>query len=530
MSVAVPMNDKQRKAMAALLRERVPGVAELGRLFADHGHELALVGGPVRDVLLGQRPGDLDLTTDATPEQVLAMVDGWADKTWTVGIAFGTVGLRKANLSFEITTYRSEQYERASRKPDVQYGRSLEEDLGRRDFTINAMAARLPGYDFVDPYRGFDALKEKVLRTPGRPEDSFSDDPLRILRAARFAAKLDFTVAAEVLAAMAEQAIRLEIVSVERITGELTKLMLAPDPALGIDILVQTGVADVVLPEVSQLRMEADEHHRHKDVYQHSLTVLRQAIELEPRYGLEDDLKVRLAALLHDIGKPKTRSILPGGRVAFHLHEVKGAKMARRRLTALRFPKDVIADVSRLVELHLRFHGYGEGEWTDSAVRRYVRDAGPLLSRLHVLTRADCTTRNRAKAERLARAYNALERRIDELGEQEELGRIRPELDGNEIMRVLGLPPGPLVGRAYSFLLELRINEGELGPERATQELLRWAAVEGISGPASESPAPEPSSPEPPDPQPDEPEPDEPEPDEPEPDEPEPDEPEPDED
>ena len=480
LSVAVPMSDEQRRAAAALLRERVPAVAEIGRLFARHGHELALVGGPVRDVFLGQQPGDLDLTTDATPEQVLEMTRGWADRTWTVGIAFGTVGLRKGNDLFEITTYRSEQYGRASRKPDVQYGRSLEEDLGRRDFTINAMAARLPDYEFVDPFGGFDALREKVLRTPGPPEQSFGDDPLRILRAARFAAKLGFTVAPEVRAAMTEQAGRLEIVSAERITSELTKLMLTPDPALGIDVLVQTGVADEVLPEVSRLRMEADEHHRHKDVYQHSLTVLRQAIELEPRYGLEGDLTVRLAALLHDIGKPKTRSLLPDGRVAFHLHEVIGAKMTKRRLTALRFPNDIVRDVSRLVELHLRFHGYGEGEWTDAAVRRYVRDAGPLLPRLHVLTRADCTTRNRAKAARLDRAYDGLEQRIAELSEQEELARIRPELDGNEIMRILGVPPGPVVGRAYDFLLELRIAEGELGRERVTQELLRWAAAEGI--------------------------------------------------
>ena len=474
------MSDEQRKAAAALLREQVPAVAEIGRLFERHGHELALVGGPVRDVFLGQQPGDLDLTTDATPEQVLAMTKRWADKTWTVGIAFGTVGLRKGNDLFEITTYRSEQYGRTSRKPDVQYGRSLEEDLGRRDFTINAMAARLPGYEFVDPFGGLDALREKVLRTPGPPEQSFSDDPLRILRAARFAAKLGFRVAPEVRAAMTEQAGRLEIVSAERITSELTKLMLSPDPALGIDVLVQTAVADQVLPEVSRLRMEADEHHRHKDVYQHSLTVLRQAIELEPRYGLDGDLIVRLAALLHDIGKPKTRDLLPDGRVSFHHHEMVGAKMTKRRLTALRFPNEVVRDVSRLVELHLRFHGYGEGEWTDAAVRRYVRDAGPLLSRLHVLTRADCTTRNRAKAARLARAYDGLEQRIAELSEQEELDKIRPELDGNEIMRILGIPPGPVVGKAYQFLLELRIAEGELGRERVTQELLGWAAAVGI--------------------------------------------------
>ncbi len=478
--MAVPMSDEQRNAAAALLREQVPAAAEIGRLFARHGHELALVGGPVRDAFLGQRPGDLDLTTDATPDQVLEMTEGWADRTWTVGIAFGTVGLRKGNSLFEITTYRSEQYGRASRKPDVRYGRSLEEDLGRRDFTVNAMAARLPGYELVDPFGGFDALRDKVLRTPGRPEQSFTDDPLRILRAARFAAKLGFTVAPEVRAAMTEQADRLEIVSAERITSELTKLMLTPDPALGVDVLVQTEVAAQVLPEVSSLRMEADEHHRHKDVYQHSLTVLRQAVKLEPRYGLEGDLIVRLAALLHDIGKPKTRSLLPDGRVAFHLHEVKGAKMTRRRLAALRFPNDVIRDVSRLVELHLRFHGYGEGEWTDSAVRRYVRDAGPLLPRLHVLTRADCTTRNRAKAARLARAYDGLEQRIAELSEREELARIRPELDGNAIMRILGIPPGPAVGKAYDFLLELRISEGELGQQQVTQRLLRWAAEVGI--------------------------------------------------
>jgi poly(A) polymerase len=511
--MAVPLSNEQRRAVAALMRERVPAVAEIGRLFARHGHELALVGGPVRDILLGQQPGDFDLTTDATPDQVLNITRGWADRTWEVGIAFGTVGLRKGNKIFEITTYRSEQYERTSRRPGVRYGRSLEEDLSRRDFTVNAMAARLPGYEFADPFGGFEALEERVLRTPGPPERSFGDDPLRILRAARFAAQLGFTVADDVRAAMTDQASRLEIVSAERITGELTKLMLTRDPALGIDVLVQTGVADEVLPEVSRLRMEADEHHRHKDVYQHSLTVLRQAIALEPQYGLDGDLTVRLAALLHDIGKPKTRTLLPDGRVAFHLHELVGAKLARRRLTALRFPNDVVKDVSRLVELHLRFHGYGggatrsdrggspggsggmesprgkaqssppEAAWTDSAVRRYVRDAGPLLTRLHVLTRADCTTRNRAKAARLARAYDGLEKRIAELSEQEELARLRPELDGNEIMRVLGVPPGPVVGRAYDFLLELRIAEGELGRDRAIRELLRWAAREGISVP-----------------------------------------------
>ncbi len=483
----VPMTNEQREAAAAaLLRERAPAVSEIGLLFARHGHELALVGGLIRDIFLGRPPtGDLDMATDATPAQVLALVGPWADATWTVGIAFGTVGARKGSSVFEITTYRSEQYRASSRKPEVQYGHSLAEDLSRRDFTVNAMAVRLPGYEFTDPFGGLAALQEKVLRTPGRPQDSFADDPLRILRAARFAAKLGFKIAPDVRAAMTEQAARLEIVSAERIAGELEKLMLTPDPATGIDLLVQTGVADQVLPEVPRLRMEADEHHRHKDVYKHSLTVLRQAIGLEPRYGLERDLVVRLAALLHDLGKPRTRSLLPDGRVAFHLHEVVGAKMAARRLKALRFSNEVIRDVSRLVELHLRFHGYGEGEWTDAAVRRYVRDAGPLLSRLHVLTRADCTTRNPAKAQRLDRAYDGLEQRIAELSEQEELARIRPELDGYEIMRILGLREGPLVGQAYDFMLELRITEGQLGRERAVQALLRWAADAGIEVPPS---------------------------------------------
>ncbi len=477
---AATMRADQRKAATALLRALTPAAAELGELFTRAGHELALVGGPVRDVFLGSRPGDLDLTTDAVPERVLAITRGWADSTWTVGIEFGTVGLRKGEVVFEITTYRSERYGPRSRKPDVRYGTSLAQDLARRDFTINAMAARLPSYELVDPFGGLAALAERVIRTPGRPEDSFSDDPLRILRAARFAARLGFTVAGDVQAAMTAQAPRLAIVSAERITDELTKLMLTPSPADGIDLLVRTGVADLVLPEVPALRMEVDEHHRHKDVYTHSLIVLRQAVGLEPRYGLGPDLVLRLAALLHDAGKPKTRTLLPGGKVAFHHHEVVGAKMVRKRLTELRFGREVTADVSRLVELHLRFHGYGDGEWTDSAVRRYVRDAGPLLTRLHALTRADCTTRNARKAARLAAAYDALEERIEVLREQEELDKIRPELDGDEIMALLGLAPGPLVGKAWNFLLELRLEEGSLGKERATQELLRWASSMGL--------------------------------------------------
>jgi poly(A) polymerase len=474
------ISPEQRKAVQGLLRTLAPAAAELGELFVRAGHEIALVGGPVRDVFLGRLPSDLDLTTDAVPEDVLAIIKRWADKTWTVGIEFGTVGLRKGSTVFEITTYRSEHYQRGSRKPEVKYGTSLTDDLARRDFTINAMAARLPSYELVDPFGGLAALREKVIRTPGAPSASFDDDPLRIMRAARFAARLGFTVSPEVLAAMRSMADRLSIVSVERITDELTKLMLTPDPAYGLDLLVANSVAAVVLPELPALRMEVDEHHRHKDVYQHSLTVLNQAIALEPRYGLEGDLVLRLAAILHDIGKPRTRSLLPGGKVAFHHHDVVGAKMARKRLTELRFPKDVIADVSKLIELHLRFHGYGDGEWTDSAVRRYVRDAGPMLTRLHALTRADCTTRNARKAARLAASYDALEARIEILREQEELDKIRPELSGEDIMSILGLTPGPLVGKAWNYLLELRLAEGVVGRERAVAELLAWAEREGV--------------------------------------------------
>jgi poly(A) polymerase len=483
-----PLNDRQLRAAATLLAAVSPQAAELGDIFAAAGHELALVGGPVRDAFLGRRPGDLDLTTDAPPARVLEILDGWADQVWTIGIEFGTVGLRKDSSTFEITTYRAEHYDRTSRKPTVEYGTSLTDDLARRDFSVNAMASRLPGYRLVDPFGGLSDLQRKLLRTPGRPEDSFTDDPLRIMRAARFTAQLGFRVTPEVAAAMTELAglVGPPRVSAERIAGELSKLLLSPlpgGPAAGVALLVDTGVADYVLPEVPMLRLESDEHFRHKDVYQHSLTVLNQAIGLEDRYGLSQDLVLRLAALLHDIGKPRTRSRLPDGRVAFHHHEVVGARMARIRLTELRYGKDIAADVSRLVELHLRFHGYGEAEWTDSAVRRYVTDAGPLLTRLHALTRADCTTRNKAKALRLEHAYDDLEDRIAELAEQEELAKIRPDLDGTEIMRILGLQPGPLVGRAYKHLLDLRMEHGPLDRDRAVQELLAWAASAGLDVP-----------------------------------------------
>jgi len=481
-------NELQLKAAAEMLAALSPRVAELGTLFANAGHQLALVGGSVRDVFLRRPSQDLDLTTDAPPERILAITSDWADQTWNIGIEFGTVGLRKGSRTFEITTYRHDSYDRTSRKPVVTYGQSLEGDLARRDFTVNAMAARLPGFELVDPFGGLKDLGRRLLRTPGAAEASFTDDPLRILRAARFTAQLGFTATAEVRAAMTELAELLAPpkVSAERIEGELTKLLLSPlpgGPAAGIALLVETGVAEQILPEIPALRLELDEHFRHKDVYQHSLTVLRQAIELESRYGLQPDIVLRLAALLHDIGKPRTRSRLPGGRVAFHHHEIVGAKMARKRLTALRYRKEIVADVSRLVELHLRFHGYGEGEWTDSAVRRYVTDAGPLLTRLHALTRADCTTRNKAKALRLEQAYDHLEARIAELAAQEELDSMRPDLDGNEIMRILGIPPGPLVGQAWGYLRELRIDAGPLDHDAAVQELRRWAESEGLDVP-----------------------------------------------
>ncbi len=416
-----------------------------------------------------------------------------------MGIDFGTVGLRKGDRKLEITTYRSERYREGSRKPEVQYETTLERDLGRRDFTVNAMAARLPSGELVDPFGGLHDLQGKVLRTPGTAEDSFTDDALRILRAARFSAQLGFEPAAEVKEAMTALAGQLETdVSAERIRDELIKLMLAANPVRGIKLLVDTAVADRVLPEVPMLRLTADEHFRHKDVYQHSLTVLEQAIALEDRYGLKNDLVLRLAALLHDIGKPKTRSLLPDGRVAFHHHEGVGAAMVRQRLKQLRFPSSVVEDVANLVFLHLRFHGYGSGEWTDAAVRRYVRDAGPLLTRLHALTRADCTTRNKGKAAALARAYDSLEARIEELGRQEELASLRPDLDGNEIMTILGVPPGRIVGLALTHLLDLRIEHGPLGKERATHELLRWAAAEGLTAPADDGEPPADDDSEPP--------------------------------
>ncbi|MEO3855688.1 CCA tRNA nucleotidyltransferase [Acrocarpospora sp. B8E8] len=469
-------SNRVESAVSDLFRRVEPVADDLGEVFAKRGHELALVGGPVRDVLLGRAGHDLDLTTDARPEQVLEIVRDWADAFWTIGIEFGTVGARKGDWQLEITTYRSEAYDPKSRKPEVRYGDTLEADLARRDFAVNAMAVRLPSHEFVDPHGGLRDLAGRVLRTPGTPEQSFGDDPLRMLRAARFASQLGFTVDETAIDAMRDMAERIEIVSAERIQTELDKLICGPNPRAGLTLLVETGLAAHVLPELPKLRLEIDEHHRHKDVYEHTLIVLEQAIAQE---AAGPDRVLRWAALLHDVGKPKTRKNEPGGRVSFHHHEVVGAQMAKRRLSELKFPKEVTNDVARLVELHLRFHGYGEGEWTDSAVRRYVRDADHLLDRLHKLTRADCTTRNKRKAAALSRTYDELEERIARLAEEEEIAKIRPELDGNEIQEILGIPPGPLVGRAYKFMMDIRMDEGMIGKEAAKERLLAWAAANG---------------------------------------------------
>ncbi|MES4902322.1 MULTISPECIES: CCA tRNA nucleotidyltransferase [unclassified Streptomyces] len=477
------LSQVQRRAVGELLRVS-PVADDLARRFEAAGFGLALVGGSVRDALLGRLGNDLDFTTDARPEDVLKIVRPWADAVWEVGIAFGTVGCRKEggngngssqSFQIEITTYRSEAYDRTSRKPEVSYGDSIDEDLVRRDFTVNAMAVALPRKEFIDPHHGLEDLAAKVLRTPGTPEESFSDDPLRMMRAARFAAQLDFDVAPEVIAAMKAMAGRIEIVSAERVRDELNKLILAARPVKGLRLLVDTGLADHVLPELPALRLERDEHHRHKDVYEHTLTVLEQAIALE-KDG--PDLVLRLAALLHDIGKPRTRRFEKDGRVSFHHHEVVGAKMTKSRMTKLKYSNELVKDVSHLVELHLRFHGYGTGEWTDSAVRRYVRDAGPLLERLHKLTRSDCTTRNKRKASALSRAYDGLEERIARLQQQEQLDAIRPDLDGNEIMKILGIGPGPQVGKAYKHLLELRLEHGPMERDAAVVALQEWWAAQ----------------------------------------------------
>ncbi|MEY3149378.1 MAG: hypothetical protein RL029_652 [Actinomycetota bacterium] len=459
------------------LRERAPLAFDLAAQFKANGFRLALVGGPVRDALLNRLGNDLDFTTDALPEDTKKILKKWADDIWDVGIKFGTIGAKKSEITFEVTTYRADSYEVDSRKPEVNFGDNIQGDLLRRDFTVNAMAIELTTEqpEFIDPHNGVNDLLRKVLRTPTKPEISFSDDPLRMLRAARFAAQLNFSIEDDVLNAMKEMADRLSIISAERIRDEFVKTLLSDNPRTGITILVDTGLCEKFLPEIPKLRLEIDEHHHHKDVYEHSLTVLEQSISLEHRLGGKN-LVSRLAALLHDIGKPKTRALIPGGGVSFHHHEVVGARLTKERLKKLRFDHHIVEEVSQLVFLHLRFHGYGDGAWTDSAVRRYVRDAGDLLTHLHVLTRADCTTRNVKKAERLARHYDDLENRIQTLMEQEELLKIRPDLDGHAIMQLLGVPAGPIIGKAYEYLLELRLEHGPLGTERAEQELRDWWA------------------------------------------------------
>jgi poly(A) polymerase len=457
------------------LIEKAPLASSLAHAFSAKGYTLALVGGPVRDAILGRLGNDLDFTTNAKPEESKKILQGWAEHVWDTGIAFGTVAGKLGDTTVEVTTYRSDVYEKDSRKPEVSYGDTIEGDLSRRDFRVNSMALELTGPtpQFIDPFDGLSDLTKKILQTPGTPEDSFSDDPLRMLRAARFASQLNFAIAPNVLTAMKEMSSRLSIISAERIRDELSKILMSQNPRLGITILVDTGLAEIVLPEIPKLRLEVDEHHHHKDVYEHSITVLEQAIEHEDRLG-GPNLVIRLAALLHDIGKPKTRNLIKGGGVSFHHHEVVGARLAKKRLQELRFDGHTVEDVETLIALHLRFHGYGDGEWSDSAVRRYVRDAGELLVHLHVLTRADCTTRNKAKAARLAATYDSLEARIAVLMEQEELSKIRPDLDGAQVMEILDLKPSRAVGQAMDFLMELRLERGQLGVEVATEELLKW--------------------------------------------------------
>ncbi|WP_199513235.1 CCA tRNA nucleotidyltransferase [Nucisporomicrobium flavum] len=470
------LNSAQRNAVQELLRVS-PVADELGRRFGAAGHELHLVGGSVRDALLGRLGDDLDFCTDARPEQTLAVVKGWADAIWETGREFGTIGVQKDGLRLEITTFRAEAYDGVTRNPVVEYGDNLLDDLRRRDFTINAMAVSLPGHVFTDPYGGLEDLAAGLIRTPARPEESFGDDPLRMLRAARFAAKLRFTVDPGVLTAMREMAADLDRITAERVRDEFTKLLSGLDPVGGLRLLVDTGLADRFLPELSGLKLEIDEHAQHKDVYEHTLIVVANAVRLEGDAG--PDFILRMAALMHDVGKPATKAVGRDGRVSFHHHEVVGARLTKQRMKAMKYPKDVISDVVGLVALHLRFYGYGRGEWTDSAVRRYVTDAGPLLPRLHKLTRSDCTTRNRRKAAALAADYDALEERISRIQEEEDLARVRPDLDGNAIMELLGVPPGPIVGQAWRHLKELRLDRGPLSRDDAETELLRWAREHG---------------------------------------------------
>jgi poly(A) polymerase len=448
----------------ARVQPLLDATSEIAARFAAAGHRLYLVGGSVRHAIVDSgNPQDFDLTTDARPEETEAIVRGWAEAVWLQGKRFGTIGASKDGHVFEITTHRAEAYVPDSRKPEVVFGDAVEVDLSRRDFTVNAMALSLPEADLIDPYGGLDDLAAKRLRTPLDPHVSFGDDPLRMLRAARMIAGLGLVPDDNVTKAVRAMHERLEIVAPERIRDELDKLLVVPRPSPGLWFVVDTGLAGEFLPELPALALEQDPIHRHKDVLAHTLAVVDKT---------SPDRLLRLAALLHDIGKPRTRSFGPEG-VTFHHHEVVGARMARERLVDLRYSNDDVEVVVRLVELHLRFHTYRLG-WTDKAVRRYVRDAGPLLERLNELTRSDCTTRNPAKAKALATRMDELEQRIDELRTREELDAIRPELNGVQVMERLGIPPGPLVGEALAFLLELRLEEGPLGEDEVRRRLDSW--------------------------------------------------------
>ncbi|WP_240498202.1 CCA tRNA nucleotidyltransferase [Williamsia sp. 1135] len=463
-------------AAAVSLRSLSDVLDPLGARFAAAGFELYLVGGPVRDAVLGRLTNDLDFTTDARPDKVKELLHGWAEAIWDTGIDFGTISAAKAGHQIEITTFRADSYDRVGRNPEVRFGDRLEDDLIRRDFSMNAMAVKIGAdgsQEFVDPLGGLDALLAGVIDTPAAPEDSFNDDPLRMLRGVRFVSQLGFSLSPGVFAATVRMAAQIDRITVERVAAELDKLILGEHAVEGVDMLCETGLAERVMPEIPGMKLAIDEHHQHKDVYTHSLTVLSQAIDLEDG---DPDLVLRWAAILHDIGKPGTRRHEPNGGVSFHHHEVVGAKMVRKRLRALKYPKAVIEDVANLVFLHLRFHGYGEGQWTDSAVRRYVTDAGELLPRLHKLVRADCTTRNKRRAQRLQQNYDNLEARIDKIAEAEDLARVRPDLDGNAIMELLGLPPGPQVGKAWRYLKELRLDRGPMSHDEAEEALRQWWA------------------------------------------------------
>ncbi len=455
--------------LQALLADDSP-LQRVAQRITGAGHECYLVGGSVRDALLDRAAADLDIATDARPDAVEQLVRGWADQVWLQGKRFGTIGCEVGGVRFEITTYRAEMYRPESRKPEVTYGDDIETDLGRRDFTVNAMALRLPDPVLVDPFGGAADLAAHRLRTPLDPEVSFVDDPLRMMRAARFVAGFSLEPDGALIAAVERLRNRLEIVSAERIRDELSKLLLTEDPSAGLWFLSSTRLSDEFLPELNAMQLEQDPIHQHKDVLAHTIAVVRNT---------KPELRLRLAALLHDVGKPKTRSFASGG-VSFHHHEVVGARMTQERLRALKYPSDVVEDVTKLVYLHLRIHTYAMG-WTDKAVRRYARDAGSLLDELNELVRADCTTRNRARARSLMRRVDELEKRIRTLREQEELDKIRPPLDGRQVMEFLGIPPGPLVGEALDHLLEMRLDEGPIPEGEAYRRLAMWADERGLA-------------------------------------------------